>query len=99
MVGWVEDPDTYPISSKRHTFEYLREVAHLRPRTNTFGAVARVRHCLAMAIHRFYHGRGFFWVRIGFFNSPSVPEMHWKCLKKSPPEGRNNIESGAEIAP
>ena len=62
MVGWVEDPDTYPISAKRHTFEYLREVAHLRPRTNTFGAVARVRHCLAMAVHRFFHERGFFWV-------------------------------------
>ena len=62
VVGWVDDPDTYPVSSKRHTFEYLREVAHLRPRTNTFGAVARVRHCLAMAIHRFYHERGFLWV-------------------------------------
>ena len=62
VVGWVEDPDTYPVSSKRHTFEYLREVAHLRPRTNTFGAVARVRHCLAMAIHRFYHERGFLWI-------------------------------------
>jgi asparaginyl-tRNA synthetase len=62
VVGWVEDPDTYPISPKRHTYEYLREVAHLRPRTNTFGAVARVRHCMAQAIHRFYHERGFFWV-------------------------------------
>jgi asparaginyl-tRNA synthetase len=62
VVGWVEDPDTYPISPKRHTYEYLREVAHLRPRTNTFGAVARVRHCMAQAIHRFYHERGFFWI-------------------------------------
>jgi asparaginyl-tRNA synthetase len=62
VVGWVEDPDTYPISPKRHTYEYLREVAHLRPRTNTFGAVARVRHALAQAIHRFYHDRGFYWV-------------------------------------
>jgi asparaginyl-tRNA synthetase len=62
VVGWVDDPDTYPISPKRHTFEYLREVAHLRPRTNTFGAVARVRHTVAMAIHRFLHDRGFFWV-------------------------------------
>jgi asparaginyl-tRNA synthetase len=60
--GWVENPDTYPVSNKRHTFEYLREVAHLRVRTNTFGAVARVRHCLSMAIHRFFHERGFFWV-------------------------------------
>jgi asparaginyl-tRNA synthetase len=62
VAGWVEDPDTYPISPKRHTYEYLREVAHLRPRTNTFGAVARVRHCMAQAIHRFYHERGFYWV-------------------------------------
>jgi asparaginyl-tRNA synthetase len=62
VIGWVEDPDTYPISPKRHTYEYLREVAHLRPRTNTFGAVARVRHTLAQAIHRFYHERGYFWV-------------------------------------
>jgi asparaginyl-tRNA synthetase len=62
VVGWVEDPDTYPISPKRHTYEYLREVAHLRPRTNTFGAVARVRHTMAMAIHRFLHERGFYWV-------------------------------------
>jgi asparaginyl-tRNA synthetase len=62
VIGWVEDPDTYPISPKRHTYEYLREVAHLRPRTNTFGAVARVRHSMAQAIHRFYHERGFYWV-------------------------------------
>jgi len=62
VVGWVEDPDTYPIQPKPHSFEYLREVAHLRVRTNTFGAVARLRHCLAMAMHRFYDERGFFYV-------------------------------------
>jgi asparaginyl-tRNA synthetase len=62
IVGWVDDPETYPVAPKRHTFEYLREVAHLRPRTNTFGAVARVRHCLALAIHRFFHDRGFYWI-------------------------------------
>ncbi len=62
VVGWVDDPDTYPIAQKRHTFEYLREVAHLRPRTNTIGAVARVRHTLAMAVHRFFHERGYFWI-------------------------------------
>jgi asparaginyl-tRNA synthetase len=62
VVGWVEHPDTYPIQPKPHTFEYLREQAHLRVRTNTFGAVARVRHCLAMAIHRFFHERGFYYV-------------------------------------
>ncbi len=62
VVGWVDDPDTYPISPKRHTFEYLREVAHLRPRTNTFGAVARVRHALALAIHRYFDEHGFYWI-------------------------------------
>ena len=62
VVGWVEDPDTYPVSAKRHTFEYLREQAHLRVRTNTFGAVARVRNCLAQAVHRFFDERGFSWI-------------------------------------
>jgi len=62
VVGWVDDPDTYPIQKKEISFEYLREVAHLRPRTNTFGAIARVRHCLAMAVHRFFHERGFYWI-------------------------------------
>ncbi len=62
VVGWVDQPDSYPISPKHHTYEYLREVAHLRPRTNTFGAVARVRHCLSQAVHRFFHERGFYWV-------------------------------------
>jgi asparaginyl-tRNA synthetase len=62
VVGWVDDPETYPIQQKRHTLEYLREVAHLRPRTNTLGAVTRVRHCLSMAIHRFFHDDGFFWI-------------------------------------
>ena len=62
VVGWVDDPDTYPMAAKRHSIEYLREVAHLRPRTNLIGAVARVRHTLAQAIHRFYHENGFFWV-------------------------------------
>jgi asparaginyl-tRNA synthetase len=62
VVGWVDDPDTYPISPKQHSFEYLRDVAHLRSRTNTFGAITRVRNCLAQAIHRFYHENGFFWI-------------------------------------
>ncbi len=62
VVGWVDDPESYPIAAKRHTFEYLREVAHLRVRTNTFGAVARVRHSLAMAIHRYFDEHGFYWV-------------------------------------
>ena len=62
VVGWVDDPDHYPMQPKRHTMEYLREVAHLRPRTNIIGAVTRVRHTLAMAVHRFFHEHGFFWI-------------------------------------
>jgi len=62
VVGWVEDPDTYPISPKQHTMEHLREVAHLRPRTNTIGAATRVRHTLAQAVHRFFDSEGFFWI-------------------------------------
>ncbi|TNH07526.1 asparagine--tRNA ligase [Testudinibacter sp. TR-2022] len=62
VCGWVDDPETYPMAAKRHSVEYLREVAHLRPRTNLIGAVARVRHCLAQAIHRFFHEQGFYWV-------------------------------------
>jgi len=62
VVGWVEDPDSYPMAAKRHSIEYLREVAHLRPRTNLIGAVARVRNTLAQAIHRFFNEQGYFWV-------------------------------------
>ena len=62
VVGWVDDPETYPIQPKPHTLEYLREVAHLRPRTNVIGAATRVRHSLAKAIHRFFDENGFFWV-------------------------------------
>lgn len=62
VVGWVDDPETYPIQPKRHTMEYLREVAHLRPRTNVIGAMTRVRHSLAQAVHRFFHERGFYWI-------------------------------------
>ncbi len=62
VVGGVENPETYPMQPKRHSMEYLREVAHLRPRTNTIGAVTRVRHSLAQAIHRFFHERGYYWI-------------------------------------
>lgn len=56
------DPDTYPLQKKRHTFEYLRTIAHLRSRTNTFGAVMRVRNACSTAIHQFFQERGFLWV-------------------------------------
>lgn len=69
VVGWVENPDTYPIQAKRHTLEFLREVAHLRPRTNTISAATRVRHCISQAIHRFFDEHGFFWIHTPIITS------------------------------
>ncbi len=56
------DPETYPLQKKQHTFEFLREIAHLRPRSNSFGAIARLRNTLAMAIHDFFQNQGYLWV-------------------------------------
>lgn len=61
------DPNTYPLQKKGHSMEFLREIAHLRPRTNTFGAVFRIRHHMAIAIHQFFHERGFF-----YFHTPII---------------------------
>ena len=61
VVGWA-DPEIYPLQKKRHSFEFLRTIAHLRPRTNTFGAVARVRNAAARAIHQFFQEKGFLYV-------------------------------------
>src|SRR5262245_42871253 len=68
VVGWVDDPDTYPIQPKPHTMEFLREVAHLRPRTNVIGATASVRHALAQEIQRFISEMGYDWV-----DTPLIP--------------------------
>ena len=62
VVG-ESDPDTYPLQKKRHTVEFLRDIAHLRPRTNTFGAMARVRNALAYAIHGFFQDKGFLFLQ------------------------------------
>ena len=62
VIGWVDDPESYPVAKKRHSFEYLRTVAHLRPRTNTFGAMTRVRTVLANAIHNYFFESGFQWI-------------------------------------
>ena len=59
--------NTYPLQKKGHSMEFLREIAHLRPRTNTFGAVFRIRHNMAIAIHKFFHDRGFF-----YFHTPII---------------------------
>jgi len=66
-VYGVADPNTYPLQKKGHTLEFLREIAHLRPRTNTFGAIFRIRHEMAQAIHRFFYDNGFY-----YFHSPII---------------------------
>lgn len=67
LIYGTADPEKYPLQKKGHTMEYLRDIAHLRPRTNTFGAVFRIRHHMAMAIHTFFHERGFF-----YFHTPLI---------------------------
>jgi asparaginyl-tRNA synthetase len=69
VAGWVEDPDTYPVQPKKHSFEFLRSIAHLRPRTNTFGAVTRVRHAAARAIHEFFDDQGYYWINTPIITS------------------------------
>ena len=86
VIGWVDDPDTYPIQPKPHTLEFLREVAHLRPRTNVIAAATRVRHTLAQAIHRFFDENGFFWV-----NTP--------IITASDAEGAGALFPGVDLGP
>ena len=66
MLG-TADPETYPLQKKGHSLEFLREIAHLRPRTNTFGAIYRMRHEMSMAIHTYFHERGFY-----YFHAPLI---------------------------
>ena len=61
-VHGTADPENYPLQKKRHSFEKLREWAHLRPRTNTFGAVTRIRNCVCNSIHQFYQEQGFYYI-------------------------------------
>jgi len=61
------DPASYPLQKKGHSLEFLREIAYLRPRTNTFGAVFRIRHHMAYAIHKYFNDRGFY-----YFHTPLI---------------------------
>lgn len=61
-VYGTADANTYPLQKKGHSLEFLREIAHLRPRTNTFGAVLRIRHAMAYAIHKYFNDKGFFYL-------------------------------------
>ena len=67
QIYGTADPKTYPLQKKGHTLEFLREIAHLRPRTNTFGAIFRIRHNMAMAIHTYFHEHGYF-----YFHTPLI---------------------------
>ena len=86
VVGAVEQPETYPIAKKRHTFEHLRTVAHLRPRTNTFGAIARVRNGIAQAVHDYFGSRGFLWVHTPIITASDC-EGAGDLFRVSGPEG------------
>ena len=86
VVGAVEQPETYPIAKKRHTFEHLRTVAHLRPRTNTFGAIARVRSGIAQAVHDYFGSRGFLWIHTPIITASDC-EGAGELFRVSGPEG------------
>ena len=89
VIGWVDDPDTYPIQPKPHSLEFLREVAHLRPRTNVIGAATRVRHTLAQAIHRFFDENGFFWSTRRSSPRPT-PRGRVRCFASRPSTSRTS---------
>ena len=63
------DPDRYPLQPKKHSLEFLREIAHLRPRTNTFSAIMRIRHAMSFAVHQFFNERGFFYINTPIITS------------------------------
>ncbi len=62
VIGWVDDPEHYPVAKKRHSFEFLRTIAHLRPRTNVFGAITRIRNRASFAMHQYFNNNNFYWV-------------------------------------
>src|SRR5262249_15484632 len=103
VVGGVEDPDHYPVSAKRHTFEHLRTVAHLRPRTNTFGAVARVRDCLALAVHRYLRENGFLWIHTPIITTSDAEgagamfRVSTLDLAHLPRDGRGNVDFATDF--
>ncbi|EED34443.1 asparaginyl-tRNA synthetase [Luminiphilus syltensis NOR5-1B] len=93
VIGGVDDPEAYPIAKKRHSFEYLRTQAHLRPRTNTFGAITRIRHVAAQAIHELFSREGFYWVNTPIITASDcegagelfrVSHLDWNNLPRKP---------------
>jgi asparaginyl-tRNA synthetase len=103
VIGWVDDPDTYPIQPKPHTLEFLREVAHLRPRTNVIAAATRVRHTLAQAIHRFFDENGFYWIHTPIITSSDAEgagamfRVSTLDLANLPRDGKGGIDFGQDF--
>lgn len=103
VLGWVDDPETYPIQPKAHSLEFLREVAHLRPRTNLFGAVTRIRHCLAQAVHRFFHEQGFYWINTPIITTSDAEgagqmfRVSTLDLANLPRDGKGEVDFGKDF--
>jgi asparaginyl-tRNA synthetase len=89
--------EEYPLQKKRHSFEFLREIAHLRPRTNTFGAVARVRNTLSYAIHRFYQERGFVWVHTPIITASDAEGAGEMFRVTTLPMGKSEIDEADDF--
>ncbi len=96
------DPEEYPLQKKRHTLEFLRELAHLRPRTNTFGAMARVRNAMAFAIHSFFQSRGFLYIQSPII-TPSDAEGIGAMFRvttlnlENPPRRDGSVDQGEDF--
>ena len=111
-VGLIAEPETYPMSPKRHSREFLREQAHLRPRTNLIGAVTRIRHALSQAVHRIFHEDGFFWIHTPIITAndcegagqmfrvsiPDMAEPHSLRMEKSTMPRNTDMESHLAIS-
>ena len=97
LYGWA-DPAKYPLQKKRHSFEFLREIAHLRPRTNTIGAIARVRNRLSFAVHQFFQDRGFYCIHTPVITASDCEGAGevFRVTTLKPGEG---CESGKDGAP
>ncbi|GAB3384317.1 asparagine--tRNA ligase [Lysobacter fragariae] len=103
VVGWVDDPLTYPMQPKQHSLEYLREFAHLRPRTNLFGATTRIRDCLAKAVHRFFHERGYYWISTPIITTSDAEgagqmfRVSTLDMANLPRDGKGNVDFGRDF--
>jgi asparaginyl-tRNA synthetase len=103
VLGWVEDPETYPIQPKAHSLEFLRDVAHLRPRTNLFGAVTRIRHCLAQAVHRFFDEQGFYWISTPIITTSDAEgagqmfRVSTLDMQRLPRDAKGNVDFGKDF--